>query len=173
MSLVELTLHDKRRTGIPSDSALLVMDLAKVPDPNYPAAKTMVRYLAPNGAKHAFLKDGYRHVLSCFPMPFGGPGWAHLTNKHGADFVIAKNSVTAFEELEGGEGFDVTFEIPTGPVEVPIRATIKEVRALLSERSEAPPTEEAGAPAKAPPPKAPAAGRRRAKKAAGAGEGEA
>lgn len=143
MSLVEFTLHDKRRTGIPADAALLVMDLAKVPDEKFPAAKTMIRYLAPNGAKHAFVRDSYRHVLSCFAMPFGGPGWAHLTTKEGADFVISKHSVTAYEELEGGAGFDVTFNIPTGPLEIPIRASIKEVRALLADKGEAPPTPDA------------------------------
>jgi hypothetical protein len=142
VSVIELTLHDKRRTGIPADAALLIMDLGKVPDEKYPAAKTMVRYLAPNGAKHAFLRDNYRHVMSCFPMPFGGPGWTHLTNKEGAHFVIAKDSVTAFEELEGGDGFDVTFNIPTGPLEIPIKATIEEVRVLLGKRGEKTPTEE-------------------------------
>lgn len=147
MRLVELTLHDKRRTGIQGDAALLVMDLSKVPDREHPGAVTMVRYLAPNGARHAFVRDSYRHVLSCFPMPFGGPGWAHLTTKEGADFVIAKQSISAFEELENGEGFGVTFNIPTGPIEIPIKATIKEVRALLAADSEEPPTPSESPPA--------------------------
>lgn len=150
MSVVQLTLHDKRRTGIPADAALLVMDLSKVPEEKFPAAKTMVRYLAPNGAKHAFLRDGYKHVLSCFPMPFGGPGWAHLATFEGADFVIAKDSVTAFEELEGGGGFNVTFGIPAGPLEFSIRATYKEVLALLGDRGESAPSPESAPPAERP-----------------------
>lgn len=139
MSVVELTRHDGRAIGIPVGRAILIFNLENTPDPNFPKALTMIRYTVDGQQpKHAFVRDAYKHVLSCFPLAIGGHGWAHLTDFKGNDQAIMNKTGVGFEETADGE-FTVIFGVPTGPIELLIKADIEEVRKLMQPEEPVPP----------------------------------
>lgn len=130
MSVVSLTLHDGRAVGIPAGAALIIVDFAKAPPEESPKGKTLIRYTLGAGARSAFVRDAYKAVLGRFPLPCGGSGWAHLTDTEGRDLVVAQGCAAAYEQLESGAGFAVTFMIPTGPVELAIKGELADIQAL-------------------------------------------
>lgn len=158
-SVVQLMLHNGKRVGIPPGSALLIFNMEKAPDPQAPQAKTLVRYtIDGQTARHALVRDSYKHCLSSFPLAIGGQPWAHLTDAKGNDQVIIHKSAAAYEEAEEDGVFNVVFAVPTGPIELAIQADIDEVEGLLRAAPPTPPAapEAAAQPAPVKKPAAPA-----------------
>jgi hypothetical protein len=154
-SVVELTLHNGRQVGIPAMSVVLIFNMEKAPDPQAPKAKTLIRYtIDGQSAKHAMVRDSYKHCLSSFPLAIGQQAWAHLTDTKGNDQVIVHKSAAAYEQQEAEDEFVVTFAVPTGPIDLSLRTTIKEVRDMLRPATPVP-----GAPAEPKAPEAPRAGK--------------
>lgn len=149
----ELTLHNGRRVGIPAGSGILVVSLEHDPAPVNEKAKTLVRYsIDGQTPKHAEVRDTFKQVLSKFPLSLGGQAWAHLTNKVGDDVAIIHKTAAGYEETEDGV-FRVIFAVPTGPIELDLKAAIEDVQDLL--RPDPPaapaPAPEAREPTEAPP----------------------
>lgn len=149
MNVIELTQHNGKKVGVPSIAAVLIFSMEKTPDPTMPEAKTMIRYsIDGQVARHAFVKDTYKQCLSSFPLGYGGQAWAHITDVVGNDQVILNKSAAAYEELDDENTFRVIFAIPTGPIELSLKATYEEVRDMLRPEPpviQVPPAQEVGA----------------------------
>lgn len=151
MSIARLTLHDGRKTGVPAGGALIIMSCERSPPAGMPKAKTLIRYTytGENGAI-AWVRDPFKQVLTLLPMSAAGP-WAHVTTPDGDDLALPNKTGIGFEELENDRGFKVMLGIPTGPVEVELAGTMKEIEALLRPAPPPPALPEGAAPAKRPP----------------------
>lgn len=136
--LVELTLHDNRRVGIPRGTVILLLDVSKAEHAEAPKAKTLIRYTLGFGGKIAWVRDAYDQVLNLFPTAVDGLGWAHARNTDGAALAFPSGSIVAYEELEPKGTFEVTLDVPTGPISVSVQASFEEVKSMMGEKAPAP-----------------------------------
>lgn len=123
--IAQFTTAEGRRLGIPSLAALIVFDVS-APAPDRPeGASTLVRYSVGQQQRIAWLRDPFKHVLSCLPMSAQGP-WAHVTDVAGADLVFARQSMTGYEEVDD-DVFRVTLDGGGVPIEVMLRTSFEDL----------------------------------------------
>lgn len=158
MTIAKLTLHDGRRTGVPGNGALIIMSCEAKPPADKPKAKTLIRYTYTGEQGHiAWVRDTFKQVLTLLTTSACGP-WAHVTTVEGNDLVIPNGTGVGYEELEDGKGFKVTLGIPTGPVELELAGTLREIEKLMRPEPPTPALQKERPAAKRQPAKKPAGG---------------
>lgn len=127
-NIAEFTTAEGRRIGIPVLGGLIILDTIVSPLENQPnGAKTLIRYIigGEQGARIAWVKDPFKHVISKMPVSACGP-WAHGTDHDGNNIVFPKGSIGAYHEIENDK-IDVTLAIPTGPVDIRLRGKVETI----------------------------------------------
>lgn len=141
MKIVQLTTHDGRKAGLPALSAVMMVGCEAKPNPEFPKATSMVRFVTGAGARHIFLRESLKHLLNLFPRAIGGAGWVRSEDGQGNEVAFPENSIRAFEEQapkdddeEGAKPrFWVQLGCETGPIELVLRCDFKELMTLMGE----------------------------------------
>jgi hypothetical protein len=130
MNLIELSLANGRRIGLPPLSAVLIAELEEGAEDD---AKTVIRWHIMGGpASIANVKDSFRQVLNLFPKSSGGLGWTHGTIPSGAAIAFPEGTIASYEELGDEDGiFRLTLGCATGPLTVDVKASFEDVQAML------------------------------------------
>ncbi len=143
-SLAELTQDDGRRIGIPKGAAILIIS-QKEPDPERPKSKAMIRWCVNEaaGPQHSFVRDDLRQVRNLFPKAYAGLGWVEVESPEGDTVLIPEGTATGGYREVDDDLFELTLNVPTGPVTIRVKASFEQVRELvgLKAEPEAPPTE--------------------------------
>lgn len=143
MNLIELTLADGRRIGLPPLAAVIIADLGK--DDEEKAATLIRWHIAGQGAQIAKVKDSFRQVVNLFPKSSGGLGWTHAEDVHGFGIAFPEGTIASYEEKPGDQPkvFSLTLGCATGPISIEIRASYDDVQAMLGNPAKPPTKEEA------------------------------
>lgn len=127
-NVAQFTTANGMHVGIPTLGAIIVLDTVVSPLEDQPEdARTLVRFLVAGGpgARLVWLKDPFKHVLSKLPVSVVGP-WAHMTDTAGNGLVFPQGSVCAYEQTQDDQ-IVVTLDVPTGPIDVVLRATLDDL----------------------------------------------
>lgn len=126
--IAQFTTAGGMHVGIPTVGAIIVLEAVVSPLPDQPdGAKTLVRYLIAGeaGARLAWLRDPYKHVVSKLPVSACG-SWAHMTDALGNGLMFPQKSVCAYEQ-RSEEMIVVTIDVPTGPIDLALHATLEDL----------------------------------------------
>lgn len=124
--MLELMLADNREIDIPSNSVVIVEEVAKGFYENFPDARVRLRYAVGKDLRQAILSTKYEDVIFEMGITANPQGWLKLERDTGERLALLARSIIGRMAME--EGTQITVMIGELPEEFTVKQSRREIK---------------------------------------------